>query len=136
MVGRGGTETMVQGGEASAPGSWVGRGRMRIAVMASLFCSLVTALYAANGLEPPDPLLFYVSFLPTMAVLLWMVHDARQHRIAAVHDFGFFLMLFWPIVLPWYCFKSRGARGWLLFAGLLGLILAPWLTALAFAGLR
>jgi hypothetical protein len=114
----------------------LGRNRLRTAVMVSVFSSLTMALYAASGVEPSDSILFYVQLVPTMAVVLWVVQDARQRQIIAVHDLGFFMFIFWPVVVPWYCFKSRGARGWLLLVRLLALILSPWLTGLGVAWIR
>ena len=52
-----------------------------------------------------------------------------------MQDWGLFLLLAWPVVIPWYAFKTRGRRGWRLTAGLFGLIgatdIAGMLTAYA-----
>jgi hypothetical protein len=63
-----------------------------------------------------------------MTVILWVCEDARRRGIGAVHDFGFFLMLFWPVVIPWYAFASRGRGGWKLLLGLIALIGSAPLT--------
>ena len=48
--------------------------------------------------------------------------------MGTVQDWGYFLMLAWPVVIPWYAFKTRGPRGWRLTARLFGLILASYIT--------
>jgi hypothetical protein len=104
--------------------------RLRLAAIAAAFCSVTTALYANAGVEPAPIVESFLSGGPTMMVVLWLSQDARRRRIAAVTDLGFFLMLFWPCVIPWYAFKSRGGAGWKLLLGLLAIILASPLTGL------
>lgn len=127
---------MVQGGQASAMGSWVGRGRMRIAIVTSVFCALAAGLYATGGMAPSSRAEVFLIFAPTLAVVLWVVQDARQRHIAQVHDFDWLVWTFWPLSIPWYCVKSRGARGLLLLAWLAGLILLPWITWLVITWIR
>lgn len=64
---------------------------------------------------------------PATAVILWLVKDARRTGVGAVIDLGYFLVLAWPIVIPWYALKTRGSKGWPLIGLLFGLILAQYL---------
>jgi len=120
----------------SAFDSGRGRTRLRLAVMVSIFCSLTMALYVASGVPPSGQILVFVQALPAWTVIVWLVQDARQRRLMAVHDLGFFMSLFWPVLIPWYCFKSRGRRGWLMLMGVVGLVVVPWLTGFAIALIR
>jgi hypothetical protein len=65
---------------------------------------------------------------PAFVVILWLQKDARRTGVGAVQDFGYFLWLAWPCVIPWYAFRTRGRTGWKLAAGLFGFILAPYVT--------
>jgi hypothetical protein len=40
--------------------------------------------------------------------------DSRKRAVAAVYDLGFFLYIAWPVVMPYYLVKTRGAKGLLL----------------------
>jgi hypothetical protein len=82
--------------------------RLRLAILTTVFCSAATALYAATDAEPMPALGWFLGAGPLVMVILWLHQDARQRHIAAVHDLGFFLMVFWPVVIPWFAFKSRG----------------------------
>jgi hypothetical protein len=59
-------------------------------------------------------------------VLLWAIEDVRRRRQQPCFDFGFFLTLAFPVSIVWYAFWSRGVRGFLVLAILVGLYLAPW----------
>ena len=41
----------------------------------------------------------------------WMRRDSRLRRIPWIYDMGMFLNILWPIIMPYYLLKSRGARG-------------------------
>lgn len=51
-----------------------------------------------------------------------VAQDAQRTGVGAVQDWGYVLLLAWPVVISWYAFKTRGRKGWRLTAGLLGLI--------------
>jgi hypothetical protein len=104
-----------------------------VAKLTALFCSLVAALYAATQAEPSPAIALFVTSGPLLAVVLWLQKDARRTGVGAVQDWGYFLLLAWPIVIPWYAFKTRGRSGWRLMIGLLGLIGATYVSWLVVA---
>lgn len=102
---------------------------LRTAYLTSAFCSVVAALYLPVAVEPAPVLLLFISFAPLTAVCLWLQKDAGRTGVGNIQDWGFFLWLFWPVLIPWYAFKTRGISGWRLAGGLLGLACAPLITA-------
>ena len=101
---------------------------LRVAKLAALVCSLTAAIYAGVGVEPSPVVALWLSFVPLFAVVLWLQKDARRTGVGAVHDWGYFLLMAWPVVIPWYAFKTRGWPGWKLTAGLFGLVAASSIT--------
>ena len=97
---------------------------LRVAKVAALFCSLGAALYAATRAEPSPVVALFLTSGPLVAVFLWLQKDARRTGVGAVQDWGYFLFLAWPVLIPWYAFKTRGPSGWRLTVGLLALIWA------------
>ena len=86
--------------------------------------------------EPSPSLALFFSFGPLLAVILWLQKDAQRTGVASVLDLGFFLWFAWPIIIPWYAFKTRGTAGWRLLLGLFTLISSAylgWLTWLMIA---
>src|SRR5688500_8313043 len=102
---------------------------LTVAMLASAFGSLAAGLYAVAGTDPSHVVALFLSFAPLFAIVLWLQGDAARTGVGAVHDLGYFLLLAWPFVIPWYAFKTRGRAGWWLILGLFGLILAPTFTA-------
>lgn len=98
---------------------------LRVAKLAAVFSSLAAAAYAASQIQPAPVAALFLSVGPLVAVLVWLQKDARRTRVGAVQDWGYFLLLAWPVLIPWYAFKTRGRAGWRLLVGLFGLIWAP-----------
>jgi hypothetical protein len=103
------------------------------AYVTAAVCSAAAALYTALALEPALIVALIVEFTPLVAVLVWLQEDARRTKAVAVQDWGLFLWVAWPALLPWYAVKTRGRRGWLLTLRLAGLVLAPFLAAVLVA---
>jgi len=76
-------------------------------------CS-VTALHHGNSAEVPTLLW---PFLNQLFVACWVYFDRRALRVSVPYEFDAFVYFAWPVVLPYYLCKTRGARG-LLLAGL------------------
>ena len=104
-----------------------------VAMLASAVGSLAAAVYAVAGAEPSPVVALFLSFAPLFAVVIWLQGDAARTRVRYVHDLGWFLLMAWPVVIPWYAFKTRGPAGWRLIVGLFGLIIAPYVTAMLVA---
>ena len=104
---------------------------LRVAIFTALACATASALYTLAGIEPAPFMMLVFTFAPPILVILWLQKDARQRGIPVGLDWGLFVWLAWPVMLPWYAFKSRGRRGWRLLLGLGALMFAPYVGALA-----
>jgi hypothetical protein len=100
---------------------------LRLAYTAALFSLLAAALYALAEVEPLPAVDLFLSAGPLIAVIFWLQRDARRTGIGAVHDLGYFLLLAWPVVIPWYAWKTRRWSGCLLILELFMLIGAAYL---------
>ncbi|MDQ3918173.1 MAG: hypothetical protein M3348_06815 [Acidobacteriota bacterium] len=74
----------------------------------------VTGLYLARraALPPAFTLLYPLGLL--WAVGWWLRDDSRRRGVAWVFDMGLFLYIAWPLFMPYYLLKTRGAKGLLL----------------------
>jgi len=100
----------------------------RLATVAALFSSVFTSAYVATESEAAPLVALFLSFAPLICVVLWLQQDARRTGVAAVQDWGLFLLFFWPLVIPWYAFQTRGRAGWRLILVLFALIGAADMT--------
>lgn len=103
---------------------------LNVAKLAALFASFAAAVYTAIQAEPSPLIVLFLSWGPLIAVILWLQKDAQRTGTGAVQDWGYFLLLAWPVVIPWYAFKTRGRSGWRLAVGLFGLIAASYVTSI------
>jgi hypothetical protein len=77
-------------------------------------------VYLGRQIEPPGAF-----SLLRWAALLWIIRewlrtDSRERGVASVYDIGFFLCIAWPVVMPYYLVKTRGAKGLILILGFVG----------------
>lgn len=95
-----------------------------------LACWLLAAGYGALLLEPARPMLLGLMFGPPIALTSWLAADTRRTHVANVVDIGWLFYAMWPILLPWYVYRTRGPGAWpltlrlyvLSLGGLLGFI--------------
>ena len=106
-----------------------------VAILTAVTCSIAAAVYTWAEVEPAPIMSLILMWAPLITVILWLQKDAQRTGVGAVRDWGFFVWLAWPVVLPWYAFKSRGWQGWRLLLGLMALIGSTYVTALATAWL-
>jgi hypothetical protein len=107
-----------------------------------VFCSfqqMVYGLFAARGHEPSGAFEFLSYIVLFSLVGYWLTGDNRRYKVYWVYDMGFFLYLAWPLIIPFYLFKTRGLKtsllivvgfigigtGAYIFGGLLGRFLFP-----------
>jgi hypothetical protein len=81
-------------------------------VVTALFVSQVAnGIYTGLDREPPsqvEGLLTAAFFLSLMA---WFWSYCADHRLEWLLDMGWFLMVAWPIVVPYYLIKHERRRG-------------------------
>ena len=73
-----------------------------------LVCVAFVIVYGFLG-RPPHPFIRLVGYVaPLVAAISWLKADARARHVPLVHDMGLFLWIAWPVLIPWYAFKTRG----------------------------
>jgi hypothetical protein len=101
---------------------------------------IVVAIYAAaafyRGYQPSVGFYRASDLIFPLLLAIWVDEDSRGRPEVTwpSFDMGFFISLIWILYLPWYLLRTRGPRGWLWIAGLLGLVfLGPILQWLIYA---
>jgi len=97
--------------------------RSRILAPAPLFYAFVVIFQFASGayrgaqLQFPEGMTLIYGAVILWAVGWWLSTDSSRRGVLAVYDIGFFLYLAWPLVMPYYLLKTRGAKGLLVILG-------------------
>jgi hypothetical protein len=79
---------------------------LRVAIYTAVACLIATAVYTLARIEPLPIMSLLLAFGPLVAVILWLQKDGRRARLGVIQDWGFFVWLAWPIVIPWYAFTG------------------------------
>jgi hypothetical protein len=91
--------------------------------------SVAQVVYVTAGVPMSAAASGLTSYSLALFAILWVVADARGRRRVPCYDFGMLVAVYFPLSLVWYVFWSRGRRGALLLAALVGLMSLPWLSA-------
>lgn len=85
-----------------------------------LITQFADGLYLGRQIEPPGVFILvrWVGLLWLMG--WWLRTDSRKRTVASVYDIGLFLYIAWPLVMPYYLVKTRGAKGLLFISGFVG----------------
>jgi hypothetical protein len=73
--------------------------------------------YIGAQLEFPQGITFIFLVGMLWVVGWWLRTDSRRRGVLAVYDLGFFLYLAWPLIMPYYLIRTRGAKGLLVMLG-------------------
>lgn len=77
---------------------------------------VASGFYAAVGVDGPPAFGTLYPLALLWAAGLWLRADGRERGVRWVLDMGLFLYIAWPFLMPYYLFKTRGARGLVLVA--------------------
>lgn len=94
-------------------------------------CCVFVGSYLVLGIAPRGLIWLVASFAPLVSAVLWLQGDALARGASATPDWGLFALLAWPVLIPWYAFKTRGVHGWPVAVFLFIPILAPFAVASA-----
>jgi hypothetical protein len=85
------------------------------------------AYLASETAAPPAFTLLYPLGL-LWSVGWWLREDSRRRGVGWVFDMGLFLYIAWPVFMPYYLLKSRGAKGLLTMLAFIGVYVGAYLA--------
>ena len=89
----------------------------RVASPTGLFYIFVTlsqvgrGVYLAGQLEAPESFTWLSPCAFLWVLGWWLLMDSRKRGAGLVYDMGLFLYIAWPLFMPYYLLKTRGAKG-------------------------
>ncbi len=98
-----------------------------------IFAGLLSVFFALYLCEEQEISLLFETITSgfwSLLLIYWIIADSRRERSATFMDFGFLCVMFFPLSVPWHCFRSRGWRGVFTLMLLLGIWLVPYLVAI------
>jgi len=89
--------------------------------------------YLGAQREFPEGISLFYGFGLLWAIGWWLRTDSRRRGVLSVYDLGFFLYLAWPLIMPYYLVKTRGAKGLLVMLGFAATYIGAALLGIIFS---
>ena len=82
-------------------------------------------IFASHRMEIPGAIagLWRIGF--ALILIVWLRGDRRAREFAVPDEFDAFVFWGWPVVAPYYLYRTRGRRGILVAVGVWGLYIVP-----------
>ena len=110
-------------GAISAPKSLI-----PLVALTAIFAVGLSVL-AVHDLGASDPTILLYTFEFRLIFTWWVRFDIRARAVSVPFEFDAFVFFAWPIVVPYYLWRSRGLRGLIFGVGIWALYITPDLTA-------
>jgi hypothetical protein len=98
-------------------------------ILLTLIFTAARGVLASHHLSKPEEFANLESVAQQLFVALWVYLDRQRRHLNLPFEFDAFVFFAWPIVLPYYLVKSRGAFGLLLAALFFTLVVLPSVVA-------
>ena len=96
----------------------------------SMFVVFFTEDWPADHLD-----MLYQLVIVLLSVIYFERENRRYRHLYHPHEFGMFIWIFWPLIVPYYLVKTRGLVGILIFIGLIVFLIVQFLVILIWEAL-
>lgn len=107
------------------PGPTLPAAGRRLVAVALLVPQVIAGIYRGLGAEYPAGLALLGTALLVLGVVAWFRSYCRAFRISQPMDMGWFLLIAWPVVVPYFILSHEGRRGF----RRIGYFILGWLAA-------
>jgi hypothetical protein len=97
-------------------------------VLATIF-TVGRSFVAIHSLAAPEAAELLWTFEFRLVLAWWVRFDRQGRGFSVPFEFDAFVFFAWPIMVPYYLYRTRGRRGLFLATGIYGLHLIPYFTA-------
>jgi hypothetical protein len=98
-------------------------------ILLTLIFTAAQAVLEAHHINMPGESATLWSVFKQLLIASWVNLDRRTRHLSLPFEFDAFVFFAWPVALPYYLYKSRGARGFLLAAFIFALLFIPSIVA-------
>lgn len=98
-------------------------------VMLTLLFTLDTSILAAYGNAVPDHTEALWNFSFALLLAVWVRSDRGSRQYAVPFEYDAFVFFAWPLMVPYYLYRTRGKKGWWYGAGIWMLAFIPHISA-------
>jgi len=99
-------------------------------IIVSIAYSALEVIASLNEQATSEGTNFIWSVSFSMVIALWANNDAKIKGLYKPYEYSYFVLLFWPVVLPYHLIKTRGTEGMLMFLGVIFVFFLPFVSGL------
>ena len=97
----------------------------------SAVSSLLDGLFFQFAMASRPAIAVLADTLLAFLLVLWVVADSKDHpQVVRPFDYGYLVLMIWPLYLPYYLLRTRGAAGLLSLAGFVGVLFMGFIIRL------
>jgi hypothetical protein len=94
-------------------------------ILLTMIFTVARVVLASHSRVLPEEWALLENLFQQLVLALWVSLDKQGRHLRLPFEFDAFVFFAWPIALPYYLVKSRGARGLLLAALVFALFVIP-----------
>lgn len=99
-------------------------------VLPAIYVIYLSVVYFYTDHYPGAAVIRLYEVVMILIAVHYIVTENRKYQyVYSPQDFGFLLLYFFPLYVPYYFLKSRGIRGLAIFGGFLLLLFLEWPVA-------
>jgi hypothetical protein len=103
-----------------------------VLIAVSVMSALVEGLYYWHGVASKPATTAFANLFSAFLLALWVDADSQNHpEVKRPFEYGYLVLIFWLPYLPYYLWRTRGAKGIFNLIGFVGLFLLGDLVRLA-----
>jgi len=96
-----------------------------LVILATIYAIGLSVLASHGYTARPESTAFLWEFEFQTLLSIWVRIDRRQRNLSLPFEFEAFVFFGWPVVAPYYLYRTRGKRGLIVTAAVYTLYVAP-----------
>jgi len=96
-----------------------------LVILTAVYATGLWVLASHGRAAPPKATELLWSFEFQVLLSIWVRIDRRSRNVSLPFEFDAFVFFGWPLVVPYYLYRTRGMRGLIITGAVYSLFIAP-----------
>jgi hypothetical protein len=96
-----------------------------LVILTAIYAIGLSVLASRGHAARPEATALLWSFEFQVLLAIWVRMDRRRRNVSLPFEFDAFVFFGWPVVVPYYLYRTRGMRGLIITLAIYTLFVAP-----------